>query len=310
MKKDVLKAIACLCCFCGCTDKEDEISSPEISQTWAIVQFTLDLEEEVLSFPTIKSIPDFEIPEPDISDQEDSGDLYNRIDYVVYSEEEPDVVYRHRQYTYEDEDFTIIYDSLPPGSYTLCFMAHSNKGMTVSEQTATFTKVTDTFHKSFAIELAGGQEVNQNVTLERIVSKIEFVATDAIYEELKSFTIDVSNYQNMINLVSGDGISEDISYSQTYPFKNSDIGEENTSHSFFTFVPTSSSLEAHLTTQDRLNEITREWYITDIEPIRNKILRYTGILYTPKTSEDTFMLEVLNEGEWGEIIDNILSEDY
>lgn len=312
MKKEVLIALACLVCACGCSsDVEIEIPTSEVSQTLSIIQFTIDLEMEVLPFTATRTIPDMDVSEPTPVTKSDdtSDDLYTIIDYVVYQEDAPEVVYKQKQFTLEDDDFTIVYDSLPAGSYTICFLAHSNEDISISGQTATFDEVSDTFHKSLTFDLVGGQEVNQDVTLERIISKVEFVSTDAVTEDLKSFTIDVSNYQNSINLVSGDGASTDLEYTQTYTFQDSDIGEESFTHYFFTFVPASTTLSAHLTALDQLDEPTRERDVSDITPIRNKIIRYTGILYTPKTSDDTFTMEILNDGAWDETVDYDLTED-
>jgi hypothetical protein len=47
----------------------------------------------------------------------------------------------------------------------------------------------------------------------------------------------------------------------------------------------------------------RRRIVSDILPIANKVIRYTGILYTPPKpdeSENTFNLIIDNNGEWSE----------
>ncbi|WP_455620975.1 FimB/Mfa2 family fimbrial subunit [Parabacteroides sp.] len=319
MKKKELVAIACLLCFCCCNRTEKEIPSPDLQEKSSPIQFTIDLQKEVLPFPVTKSIPELNIPEPipqnpdaeeDPSTPDiDPDNLYNRIDYIVYQSGTPDILIKHKQFTPQDPDFTIIYDSLPAGNYHICFLAHSDKNVSVSGQTALFNKVSDTFHFFLTQEVQAGERLIKDITLQRIVSKIEFIATDAVPKDLKSFTIDVSNYQNEIDLTTGKGISQNTPYTQTDIFSSSDIGKTKFSHSFFTFVPAAEHmLKARLTAKDQIDEVTREREENNIQPIMNRIIRYTGILYTPKVSDDTFTLDILNGGKWDSPIDKDLKD--
>lgn len=318
MKKKELVAIACLFCFCSCRS-EREIPTPDRQANLFPIQFTIDLQKEELPFPETKSIPGLDIPEPIPQNPDNEEDpstpdidpdnLYDRIDYIVYQNGEPDILVKHKQFTPQDPDFTIIYDSLPSGNYHICFLAHSSKDISVSGQTALFGKVSDTFHYFLAQEIQAGERIIKDVTLQRIVSKIEFRSTDAVPKDLKSFTIDVSNYQNKIDLTTGKGISQDISYTQTDTFEDSDIGQTKHSHSFLTFVPAKEhTLNVHLAAKNQIDEITREREENDILPFINRVIRYTGILYTPKVSDDTFTLDVLNDGKWDSTIDNELKD--
>ncbi|WP_165154652.1 hypothetical protein [Parabacteroides sp. ZJ-118] len=319
MKKKELVAIACLFCFCGCNRTEKEVPAPDLHVKLSPVQFTIGLQKEILPFPVTKSIPELNIPEP-ISQNPDAEEdpstpeidpdhLYNRIDYIVYQSGNPDILVKHRQFTPQDPDFTIIYDSLPPGNYHVCFLAHSDRNISVSGQTALFSKVSDTFHLFLTQEVQAGESIIKDITLQRIVSKIEFISTDAVPEFLKSLTINVSNYQNEIDLTSGNGISRNTPYTQTYTFNDSDIGKTRFTHSFFTFIPAPGSmLEAHLSAQNQRNEVTRERAVNDIQPLMNHIIRYTGLLYTPRVSDDTFTLDVVNGGKWEGTIDENLKD--
>ena len=90
---------------------------------------------------------------------------------------------------------------------------------------------------------------------------------------------------------------------------DSDIGKTNFSHSFFTFIPAPEfMLKAHLSAKNQINEVTREREVNDILPLINHIIRYTGILYTPKESDDTFTLDILNGGKWDSPIDKDLKD--
>ena len=319
MKKNELVAIACLLCFCCCNGTEKEVPNPDLQEELSPIQFTIDLQKEVLPFPVTKSIPELNIPEPipqnpdaeeDPSTPDiDPDNLYNRIDYIVYQSGKPDILVKHKQFTPQDPDFTIIYDSLPSGDYHICFLAHSDKNISVSGQTALFSKVSDTFHLFLTQEVQTGERIIKDITLQRIVGKIEFISTDAVPKNLKSFTINVSNYQNKIDLTTGNGISQNTPYTQTDTFNDSDIGKTNFSHSFLTFIPAPEfMLKAHLSAKNQINEVTREREVNDILPLINHIIRYTGILYTPKESDETFTLDILNDGKWDSPIDKDLKD--
>ena len=319
MKKNELVAIACLLCFCCCNGTEKEVPNPDLQEELSPIQFTIDLQKEVLPFPVTKSIPELNIPEPipqnpdaeeDPSTPDiDPDNLYNRIDYIVYQSGKPDILVKHKQFTPQDPDFTIIYDSLPSGDYHICFLAHSDKNISVSGQTALFSKVSDTFHLFLTQEVQTGERIIKDITLQRIVGKIEFISTDAVPKNLKSFTINVSNYQNKIDLTTGNGISQNTPYTQTDTFNDSDIGKTNFSHSFFVYPGSRIHVQSTpVSAKNQINEVTREREVNDILPLINHIIRYTGILYTPKESDETFTLDILNDGKWDSPIDKDLKD--
>ena len=95
----------------------------------------------------------------------------------------------------------------------------------MSGQTALFSKVSDTFHLFLTQEVQTGERIIKDITLQRIVGKIEFISADGVPKALKSFTINVSNYQNKIDLTTGNGISQNTPYTQTDTFNDSDIRE-------------------------------------------------------------------------------------
>ena len=312
MKKRALMAIASLLALIGCGG--EEIATPSVSNTLLPVRFHIGLEQEEVPFPATKAMPSNDIPDPSAAGQPPTevteGELYNRIDYIVYGEENPEQPFRHRTFTRSDPDFSIIYDSLPPGNYQICFLAHSDAGLTVSGQEADFSRVMDTFHRLHSIEIAAGEEVTQDITLERIVSKVEFVSRDAVPDDLAHFTINVDQYQHRIDLTTGAGVSSGETHATHYAFQAADAGKAGFTHAFFTFVALDETpLSARLTAVDQAGETTRERTVADIRPIRNRIIRYTGILYTPRVSDDTFTLSIMNDGSWDSTIDKELSEE-
>ena len=56
MKKNELVAIACLLCFCCCNGTEKEVPNPDLQEELSPIQFTIDLQKEVLPFPVSLSL--------------------------------------------------------------------------------------------------------------------------------------------------------------------------------------------------------------------------------------------------------------
>lgn len=314
-KKDVL-AITSLFCLCGCSNPEKEIVPAR--QPLFPLQFSVRMEPENLPFPATKSIPPLTIPEPSPNTSAgetptppggNTDELYMYLDYLVFQANEPDRIVKHKHYTSDDTDFGIVYDSLPAGDYQLCFLAHSDKGISLSNRTATFAKVADTFWAFQNQTVGSGAEIVQDLDLYRIISQVEFVSTETIPQNLKRFEMSISGFQDKIDLTTGTGLSENTPYTYTYAFQPGDVGKTRFTHSFQTFIPAKGkTLNVRLTAYDPDGNVTHERDVTGIEPIRNRIIRYTGKLYTPPGSDDTFTIHIPNDGKWEDPIENELND--
>ncbi len=286
------------------------------------VKFQLDLAKEVLPFPQTKAMPSLDIGEP-ISKAEEEGEggtsptdpttpdiatneYYQYLEYIVYAEDATTPLKRSRFNVQDEETDGItasVVDSLLPGSYHFCFLAHSDPQVTFTEQTATFTKVGDTFHLYKSLDIDEGATINESYMLGRIVGRIEFVSTDQVADNLASLQIEVENYPYAIDLKTGKGCSSNSSYTQTDNFTEEQRGQTHQTHSFFTFQPASGeNLIIQLTATDRAGNVTRSREPIESSPTWNHIIRYTGVLYTPKVSEDNFQIEI--EKEWNTEIQN------
>lgn len=318
MRHFATQAIACLLCFCSCNNSHDELTDLSSNEDLFPIQFSIDLQKEVLPFRSTKSIPDLDISEPSTNNPsetdlstppEEDQSLYKQIDYLVYTKSSPRKLVKHKQFKIGDPDFSIIYDSLPRGSYQFCFLAHSDANIAIQGETAEFQKISDTFHLYQLQTIEAGEKLVKDVSLKRIVSKIEFVATDTVTNNLKSFAIDVTGFQKKIDLTTGLGISEGETYSSTYSFKTEDYGKLNFTHSFYTFVPANDSrLSANLKATNLQGENTRTRTIAEIQAQQNRTIRYSGHLYLPPKSNDTFTIDIINGGTWDETINNPLAD--
>ena len=252
MRKNVFYMLAYALCLAGCNDApsfEEEVPQTKVSP----IMFNIQMEKEVISFPSTKSMPENTIPEP-FAPSKAEGDpelneLCSTIEYVVFKEENGVSVFsKHKQFVYDpsdlDADFGCIYDSLPQGNYTFYFIAHNSPMATLSESIFSFDEISDTFYKGLPLEIGVAEEINESIVLDRIVSRIEFMATDPITEAIKQFDMEIEGRAIQFDITDGGGIKATEKETVTHIFTSEEVGISNKIHSFYTFVP---SLEKPIT---------------------------------------------------------------
>ncbi|MBP3519181.1 MAG: hypothetical protein J6K31_12460 [Parabacteroides sp.] len=315
MRKIVYWALACVLYLTGCESSSSEEVIPQT--TFVPVQFSVQVEKEIISFPATRSMPDSPIPEPTASkageNDTELNDLCSTIEYVVFKNEETPAFVKHKQFTYNptdlDADFSCIYDSLPQGDYRFYFLAHNSKTAELSGSTFSFDSISDTFYETLSLNIGVAETVNEDITLQRIVSRIEFMATDPVSGQLKQFDMEIDGRSDRLDLFTGQGIKNPDKQMFSHTFTEDEIGDVNKIHAFYTFIPaTDNQITARLSAITKNDELIRERQIKDITPERNKIIRYKGRLYSRSESDDTFQISIYNNGEWEETSDVDLPE--
>lgn len=339
MKMKSLEAGGLLFLLFSCTPV-DENPNPLSNEKFPLC-FSLGLDETVLPFtsslhvPATKSIPDFAIPEPkpeaggtDPGDGENGsgentpppynpetdhevGDLCTQIEYIVYASDHPEECLKHWHFNRNDLniDFGIVYDTLPAGNYRIVFIAHSSKKANLTDRRLTFDALSDIFYASAEPTVGAGQVRNLDFTLARIVSQIEFVSTDPLPAAQQAFRIAVDRYPNTLDLQNGQGIATAQPVSFTYTFTTEDVGKTGRRHAFFSLVPAASgTLDLRLTATDEEGTPTRQRTLSGVRPVANRTLRYTGRLYSFSDTDNTFNLNIHNNGKWDEPQEEVLPD--
>lgn len=318
MKKKSTWAFALIACLTSCSPSETESIQPE--ETLYPVQFTLQLNSEILPFAQTKSIPSLDtFPEPsarngdnDDSTDEDTDALYKQIEYIVYrigADGEKSLL-KNKSYTEANSegDFGIIYDKLPAGIFEIAFITHSSATPSLSNGILTFNKISDTFWCTNEYEISSTNSTNETPTLSRIIGKIEFVSTDAVPAEQAQFSIHIQPFLFSLDVFTGKGSTTDESHTITTQTTDEMIGQTG-SHQFYTFVPGSDTgLDITLTSSTADGETLRQRLIEDVMPLANRTIRYTGVLYTNKDG-DSFELSIDKDGNWDETDERELSDD-
>lgn len=293
-----------LCTLSGCTPLADE--TPLSTAASYPIQFHIDFREETLPFPPTKSMPEQTIPEPEAYKNASTGNACNRLEYIVYKSGET-VPLKNRHYTETDPDFGIVYDSLPEGDYQIGFLAHSSPRPALSEENVfSFDSISDTFFLLKEIEIHAGDEISPDITLERVVSRIEFVAKDEVPGHLSQFDIKIARYPDRFSFFRQQGIAASDTVVLSRVYTGNETGQRNTLHAFYCFIPAKEEkMGVRLEARNAEKEI---YYARNLEvsPRLNKIIRYTGRLYTVPFSDDSFVPEI--NSEWGGTIENELPD--
>lgn len=322
MKKKDLYALACIFCLAGCSDPaSDEL---EIVQNLYPVQFSVQLQKEILPFPPTRSMPPNTVTEPTVNDdsgkepdkenpEKELSEICSVIDYLLFNDNDLSVPIRKERYDADtEEDFGIVYDQLPTGNYKGYFMAHQSKEATIKGNVFSAGAVPEVFYQSITFTVGNEESANIDITLQRIVSRIEFKASDAVPDEAKQFDLSIDNYPNQFDILEGKGVISNTSHNISHTFTSEEKLKKGTVHSFYTFIPPGNGkITVTLTTTDNSSNILRKRTVANISPIANKIIRYTGILYTPPKpdeTESTYHLEIENNGMWGDTVEEELGE--
>ncbi len=310
MKKSTFYVLTILLSMVSCNnessiDQEQVTSSEEMYP----IQFGIALKKDVINFPKTRSMPTLDVPEPVISKSEtdpsdptvtELQDLCSQIEYIVYKNEDgTPSLFKQKHYTSNDLDFGIVYDTLPHGEYQFHFLAHSSEQTSLSGFELTFDKVSDTFHQTINKTIEPAEIISEDITLNRIVSKIEFKATDPIPAELKRFDITITGWPEALNLQNGKGVTHTTPRSLSYAFTPEEIGKEGNIHSFYTFLPPEAgTLSAQLEAFDQNELLIRKRTVNNIQPEINKIIQYNGRLYSRSETDNTFQLSIFENGAW------------
>lgn len=307
MRKKVLYALACVLYLTGCSSNPsiEEVTDP--SKDVIPIQFSIQMEKEVLPFPVTRSMPDNTIPEPSLSKTENSdkelNELCTQIEYVVFTDGATPQFIKHKHFSFNpadsDMDFGIVYDSLKAGNYQFLFLAHNTETATLSGSTFSFDNVSDSFYGSLSKAVSVAEESNGDIELRRIVSSIEFMATDTVHTALKQFDMEANGVSKQLDILTGNGILTVEKQTYSYTFKPDEVGKSSMTHSFYTFLPeTINKLSVHLSAIGKNDALIRERQIDNITPERNKVIRYKGRLYSRSESDDTFFISIFENGTW------------
>ncbi|MEG1543440.1 MAG: FimB/Mfa2 family fimbrial subunit [Tannerellaceae bacterium] len=293
-------------CFIGCSSWTTEIEKP--TNPKIPVQFGLQFKKEILPFPESKAIPSIDIGEPGVTNPPsvELVDLCKSIEYVVYDKATNKFV-KHHQKNQGDDDFGIVYDTLPAGKYQVSFLAHSSLNAQQKENIISFNEISDMFYATKDIEV-NSMDVQSDISLTRAVSLIHLVASDTIPNKLQTLSLSATGYPKMFDMLTGYGHLSGTEGAYVKTFSAEDLKKAADSISFLTLIPENNGLlELTQTAKDKDNNVLRTRTISKVSPEKGKELRYTGKLYSPANPDDTYKLEI-KDVAWSLAKDSVLKD--
>lgn len=208
MKKVILMAMAAAL-MCGCSSADDESGVNE-----KMVTFHVD--------------GDFSITFSDIETRTAlTADNNTMTDLWVFDYIGNECVQTIHQ-TNEDALWGTPTMSLRFGTHHLYFVVSRGAAPEVDAEnhTITFGTVRDTFWKDYEIEVTSSTNANRTVDLDRVVTRLRLIATDAVPEGIATVTITPATWYSGLNYLTGEPTDAKTNEPRTINIPSSYVGTE------------------------------------------------------------------------------------
>ena len=173
--------------------------------------------------------------------------------------------------------------NLSIGTHHIYFVASRGFAATLNtdDHTLTFGTVRDTFWKDYAITITSGTaSSSRSVTLDRVVTKLKVVFSDAIPAGATTFNITPATWYYGINYTTGEPISATPSQPITVNIPSSEIGVVNEAVSIFGFSSaTEWTTDIDINCKSASDAVLGSTTITSAPFVRNRVSEYTGPLF-------------------------------
>jgi hypothetical protein len=173
--------------------------------------------------------------------------------------------------------------NLAIGTHHIYFVASRGFAATLNtdDHTLIFGTVRDTFWKDYAITITSGTaSSSRSVTLDRVVTKLKVVFSDAIPAGATTFNITPATWYYGINYTTGEPISATPSQPITVNIPSSEIGVIGETVSIFGFSSaTEWTTDISLNCKNSADAVLGSATITSAPFVRNRVSEYTGPLF-------------------------------
>lgn len=250
----------------ACSNSDDELSVGDGSPV--AITFAISGDFTLTSYDFTRSLT---------ADGKDMTDVWV-LDYV-----DGTLVQQLHQSDNTAADFGTPTLNLAIGTHHIYFVASRGFAATLNtdDHTLTFGTVRDTFWKDYAITITSGTASrSRSVTLDRVVTKLKVVFSDAIPVGATTFNITPATWYYGINYTTGEPISATPSQPITVNIPSSEIGVIGETVSIFGFSSaTEWTTDISLNCKNSADAVLGSATITSAPFVRNRVSEYTGPLF-------------------------------
>ena len=185
-----------------------------------------------------------------------------------------------------DADFGAPTMRLRTGEHQICFVASRGTGAAVDTEahTIVWTKPSDTFHKSITIDVKPSSAAHQEVTLERVVTRLRLTLTDEVPADAASITISPSRWHTGLDYLTGEPTAAISDYTGTVALPESVRGTTGLQLSIFGMSSAAQwTTDVALTSTDADGVLIGQGTIKSAPMRRNIITNCTGPLFSSVT---------------------------
>lgn len=213
------------------------------------------------------------------------------LDYIVFNSSGAKV--NRISQTSADANFGVVSDQLSAGTYTVIIVGSKNPISIGLENSlngigVVFSQhVYDSFYRKVTITV-GNENIAQNITLDRFVSYVELVLTDAIPANAKKIVLNIEN-DHQSYFLSSESSSGVIIFNTEKVVETAAIGTTNFTMGTFV-LNTKDPLTINIRAYDVDNKIIAEKKVTNVTCVKNRKTILTGKLFegtTPSSASFT-----------------------
>lgn len=173
--------------------------------------------------------------------------------------------------------------SLAYGSHHVYIIASRGQSPTLNttSHTITFSKVLDTFYKDYEVSVVATSNGNRAVTLDRIVTKLKLIFSDAIPTTASTFNVTPGTWYYGWDYIAGTPTASASSQTVTLSIPSSSIGKTNEFVNLFGFSSaTEWTTDVSLNAKTAGNEVLGSANLSDVPFKANRSSEFTGPLFS------------------------------
>ena len=185
-----------------------------------------------------------------------------------------------------DADFGAPTMRLRTGEHQICFVASRGTGAAVDTEahTIAWTKPSDTFHKSITKDVKPTSAAQQQVTLERVATRLRLTLTDEVPADAASITISPSRWHTGLDYLTGEPTAAIADYTGTVALPESVRGTTGLQLSIFGLSSAAQwTTDVALTSTNTDGALIGQGTIKSAPMRRNIITNCTGPLFSSVT---------------------------